>query len=600
MASNYREGGALRHKSPVTRRNNCARCQHLKSRPCSAPARGNKVSNMNAEVQSKTMHDVLILGGGLAGLTLAMQLKQTMPGLDVRVVERRSHPAPVAAHKIGESSVEIGAHYFSQTLGLKQHLDEAHLRKFGFRFFFSEGETDLSQVTELGASRFLTTPSWQIDRGVFENFLSDEAQRRGVCVEHNAAVRQIELDKAQGHTVEVEHLADGDRAARKESVRARWVVDAAGRASLLKRKLNLAEDNAHDANAVWFRLDTRLEIDAWVDDPVWRARCTPQARWQSTNHLCGEGYWLWLIPLGSGAHSVGIVADAKLHPLATMNTFERAMDWIRTHQPCVAEVIDKVLAEQPDALMDFAFFKNFSYGCRQVFSAERWALTGDAGLFLDPFYSPGSDFIAISNTYITELIRHDQANEPLRLPALFYGEVYQSLYQSTLALYTDQYRLFGSARVMPIKVLWDYTYYWGVLCQLFFQQRLTDRAMFNALSVPLNRARQLNTAMQNFMRHWGDATAASLGARAPNLDNPAQMLDQASLPWFAELNRSLGDARLDDAAFAARLQHNVAQLEQLAGEIVGLALRGTPALAAQAPADLVASADPELLFAPAV
>ena len=546
------------------------------------------------------VHDVLILGGGLAGLTLGMQLKQAMPQLDVRVVERRSHPAPAAAHKIGESSVEIGAHYFSQTLGLKQHLDEAHLRKFGFRFFFSEGEADLSQVTELGASRFLTTPSWQIDRGIFENFLSEEAQRRGVRVEHSAAVRQIELDKDQGHTVQVEHLAGpAGGEGRRETLRARWVVDAAGRASLLKRKLSLAEDNAHDVNAVWFRLNTRLELDAWVDDPAWRARCTPQARWQSTNHLCGSGYWLWLIPLGSGAHSVGIVADAKQHPLATMNTFERAMEWIAEHQPCVAEVIQKVLAGQPDALMDFAFFKNFSYGCRQVFSAERWALTGDAGLFLDPFYSPGSDFIAISNTYITELIRHDQAGESLRLPALFYGEVYQSLYQSTLALYTDQYRLFGSPRVMPIKVLWDYTYYWGVLCQLFFQGRLTDRAMFAALGEPLNRARQLNTAMQNFMRRWGDETTVTLGSAQARADNPAQMLDQASLPWFAELNRSLGDARLDDAAFAERLRRNVAQLEQLAGEIVGLAVRGTPALAAQAPADLVPSAREELLFAAA-
>ncbi len=35
----------------------------------------------------------------------------------------------------------------------------------------------------------------------------------------------------------------------------------------------------------------------------------------STNHLCGPGYWAWLIPLGSGAHSVGIVCDAKMHPL---------------------------------------------------------------------------------------------------------------------------------------------------------------------------------------------------------------------------------------------------------------------------------------------
>jgi hypothetical protein len=42
-----------------------------------------------------------------------------------------------------------------------------------------------------------------------------------------------------------------------------------------------------------------------------------------------------------------------------------------------------------------------------VFSARRWALTGEAGLFLDPFYSPGTDFIAISNTYITELVARD-------------------------------------------------------------------------------------------------------------------------------------------------------------------------------------------------
>ena len=39
---------------------------------------------------------------------------------------------------------------------------------------------------------------------------------------------------------------------------------------------------------------------------------------------------------------------------------------------------------------------------------ERWALTGEAGLFLDPFYSPGSDFIGISNTYITDLIARDR------------------------------------------------------------------------------------------------------------------------------------------------------------------------------------------------
>jgi flavin-dependent dehydrogenase len=509
-----------------------------------------------------THHDVLIAGGGLAGLTLALQLKDAMPDLDVRVVERRPHPAPAAAHKIGESSVEIGAHYFAETLGLRAHLDEQHLRKFGFRFFFSEGEHDLQDVTELGASRFMATPSWQIDRGLFENFLAEEAVRRGARFDDETTVKRIDIDGAgKGHTVEVEK--NGVR----ETIHADWLIDASGRASLLKRKLDLAEDNDHDANAVWFRLSERLEIDTWVDDPAWRARCSPSARWMSTNHLCGAGYWLWLIPLGSGAHSVGIVADAVTHPLSSFNTFERAMAWIAEHQPVVHDAITRLLDAKPDALMDFAYFKDFSYGCKQTFSQDRWALTGDAGWFLDPFYSPGSDFIAIGNTFITELVRAERAGDAIRTQTRFYGELFRSFYESTLTLYQDQYDLFGNERVMPVKVLWDYTYYWGVLCQLFFQKRLTDRAMIVALGEPLQRARRLNASVQKTLNAWGKATDP---ARVGTRPKTGAMLDQASLPWFAELNRGLRDD-LDEAAFKQRIHDNVAQLEALATEIATMA-----------------------------
>ncbi len=567
------------------------------------------------------MYDVIILGGGLAGLTLSLQLKQTMPNLSVRVLERRHHPVPHAAHKVGESSVEIGAHYFSQTLGLQAHLDEAHLRKFGFRFFFSEHQKDLSRVTELGASRFLTTPSWQIDRGIFENFLAEEAVRQGVEVQCGTAVRKVELNALTGHQITIEQLnAEAPKeqdlhktvltrriddtvrrhgeeittplrpfcVSPEEVLKARWVVDAAGRVSLLKRQLQLAQDNEHHANAVWFRLKTHLPVDAWGSSPEWQARCEPPSRWLSTNHLCGPGYWLWLIPLGSGAHSVGIVADARMHPLEGMNTFERAREWIAKHQPLVDAALTQTFAEQPDALMDFAFFRKFSYGCKQVFSAERWALTGDAGLFLDPFYSPGSDFIAIANTFITDLIQKDLGAAPLRVPALMYEDIYQTFYESTLTLYTDQYPLFGNPRVMPIKVLWDYTYYWGVMCQLFFQNRLTQHSTFMRLQAPLSRAKQLNRAMQDFLRAWGQQTQASDS-------NPAQMLDQASLPWFAEMNRGLRDA-LDDAAFDARIHANVTLLERVASEVVGMALKDAPALRELVPSGVTPSEGQEFLF----
>jgi hypothetical protein len=351
----------------------------------------------------------------------------------------------------------------------------------------------------------------------------------------------------------VEHVVTG-----------RWLIDATGRAGLIKRKLDLAQPNDHDANAIWFRIDARIDMDEWSTDEEWLSRCDPPYRWLSTNHLCGEGYWAWLIPLSSGSHSVGIVCDANIHPLKTMNSFERAMEWFRKYQPRLA----RALENKRDLLQDFIALRKFSYGCKQVFSGSRWALTGEAGVFLDPFYSPGSDFIAISNTYITELIAKDLANEPFAPFARVYEQFYFSFYRSTLALYTNQYAIFGDAEVMPVKVVWDYTYYWGVLCQLFFQHRLTDLTLMARMRDEFSLCMQLNEAMQKLMREWSHVSAKR---------NPRQMLDQASLDWFAELNRGLRD-KFDDAGLKARLRETIGQLKALAAEITLTALADHPQL----------------------
>ena len=512
-----------------------------------------------AAAATHSRHDVVIMGGGLAGLSLALQLKRRFADIDVLVLERRRHPVPEATHKVGESTVEIGAHYFSEVLGLKSHLETAQLKKFGFRFFFSEGRRDIDQVTEIGASTPLAVTSYQLDRGIFENFLGEEAQRRGVRFMDAARVRSITLGAdAQEHQITTE------RAGVAQAFSARWVVDACGRAGLIKRQLGLALPNAHTCNAVWFRIQSRITIDEWSDNPAWRARCTPRARWLSTNHLVGAGYWVWLIPLASGSHSVGIVADPRVHPLERFDTFDKAMAWFAQYQPRLFDELDP----KRHLLQDFAFFRNFSYGCKQVFSAQRWALTGEAGLFLDPFYSPGSDFIAIGNTYITELIALDRAGRPLGSHAQLFDQIYHSFYDSTLALYTDQYGLFGDPEVLPAKVIWDYAYYWGVLSQLFFQGRLADLGALAHLRIELAQCQQLNLAVQAFLREWSAHSAKR---------NPAVMLDQAALPWFAELNRSLLDT-LDDAQFRARLRASAAQLHRLAADMLRDARRAYPAV----------------------
>ncbi len=497
--------------------------------------------------------DVAILGGGLAGLTLAIQLRQRTPAIAVTVIERRVHPVREAAFKVGESTVEIGAHYFSHVLGLREHLDAEQIRKFGFRFFFSDGRDDVDRCTELGVSQLLPMPSWQIDRGRFENFLGEQARALGVAFRDGAVVRSIDLDAASGHAVSFEK--DGVA----ETLAARWVVDASGRAALLKRKLDLAEPNDHDVNAVWWRVDGFIDPNAWSDDLPWLQRCDPPDRWRSTNHMCGPGYWFWLIPLASGAHSLGIVCDATLHPLEAMNTHDKAMAWLREHQPQVARSLD----EPGHALQDFQFLRHFSHGCKQVFSADRWALTGDAGLFLDPFYSPGSDFIAISNGYICDLVEKDHAGQRIAPYVAVYQQLYQSFYANTLTLYQDQYPLFGDAQVMPVKIIWDYTFYWALLAPLYFAGRLTDLGMLGRLRAEFSQAAELNIALQALLRDWGERNTGPL---VPD----QRMLDQYKLGWFHEMNRALSD-RLDDAAFFARMQDNIARMRWLAAEVLARA-----------------------------
>ncbi|NBB93687.1 MAG: FAD-dependent oxidoreductase [Gammaproteobacteria bacterium] len=501
--------------------------------------------------------DVAIVGGGLAGLTLAMQLRRERPDTRVTVIERNRHPVPEAAHKVGESTVEIAADYFANVLGLAGHIERDQLRKYGLRFFFhAGGHEDLSEAAELGASKLLTVPSYQLDRGIFENHLGERVRELGVDFVDGARVTGTELAGAGDAPHRVHLERDGESAV----IEARWVVDAMSRASRIRRKFDLVEDNGHHCSAVWFRIDRRIDLGDWSGDPEWRDRCSDLPRWLSTNHLMGTGYWVWLIPLASGSTSVGIVFDNALHDFEALKSFDGAMAWLAEHQPrCQRAVV-----EAGGTLQDFRYLRHFSHGSRAVFSGQRWALTGEAGVFLDPFYSPGSDFIAISNTYLTDLIVRDLAGENIARRAKLYERTYLSFYESSLALYRGQYPLFGHFRAMSAKTVWDYAYYWGVLAFLFFARRTTDMAFIARHGPELERLRAINVEIQAMFRRWAETE--------PNHEAPGVLVDQSASPLLARLNRELTELDGEsEQALGERLGRNADRLHALALQLGAIA-----------------------------
>lgn len=494
-------------------------------------------------------HDVAIIGGGVAALTLALELRRTRPETRLLIIEPQSHPIPEITHTVGESTVEIAAQYLRDRLELADHLNTSQLRKMGLRMFFShDGNADIARRMELGSSSFTPQVTYQIDRARLENELNRRCLSEGVEIT-SGRVTSVELGPGgQPHTVLIQH---GETTS---STSARWVVDASGRNRALPRQLDLKRTNEHHCNAVWLRVATEIDIGQWSDDPSWQARLVEGDRAMSTNHLMGEGYWVWLIRLASGATSVGIVADPAFHPFSDFNTLAKARAWLTEHEPqCAA-----VLAQHEHLIRDFRVMKKYSHGATKVYDAQnRWCLTGDAGVFLDPLYSSGLDLVAIGNGLITDLITRELDGENVVARSGINDSLFRSLTEMWLNIYCNQYELMGSPAVMTAKVIWDIAFYWGFLGLMYSNGRFVSVADDPGVVPHLEGLIALSNRMQRFFREW-----ASVESARPS----SQFVDLYSRHNFMVRLHTAMMGKASD--FAAQFDANVRLLRQLAGQLI--------------------------------
>ena len=399
-------------------------------------------------------YDVVIIGGAFSGAATALMLKRKRPEARVLIIEKNAE----FDRKVGESTTEVSSCYMTRILGLTHYLGHHQLAKQGLRLWFSNRpDQRFEDCVEVGTRYQSRLPGFQVDRAKLDSHMLELAVLGGCELWRPAKVTNFELNNGNGQRVSA--AIDGS----EHNVRARWIVDATGRATMLARKLGHFRPNAeHPINAVWARF---TDVKEW-DSYEWRQRfpdyandCRTAREW-ATNHLFGRGWWVWIIPLQGGDVSAGIVYDSRIFKLPEGRSLGQRLHDHMLSNPVGREIFGaaRVIEGDVHALSMLPYHSEKVCG-------DGWAAVGDAAGFIDPLYSPGLDFCSYTSYYVADLLARSLAGEDVTERLRHYNQQFPITYRSWFeSLYKDKYYYMGDADLMSAALLLDVSsYYVGLV-----------------------------------------------------------------------------------------------------------------------------------------
>ncbi len=321
--------------------------------------------------------DVVIVGGGPAGAILGAYLARA--GVDHTILDKAVHPRP----HVGESLLCATTRVF-QEIGFLETIERgSFIRKHGalWTHFAEERPVALPfrPIPHLGIDQ---PWSWHVDRSRFDDALLRHAASQGSRVLEGAQVERVEFDDA-GRAVGV-LVRDGDG---RRLVRARIVVDATGRGTLLGRQLRLMRtDSRFRQFAVhgWFEGVDRGDADT--------------AEWIHLHVLPGPRTWAWQIPISAGVTSVGVVCESGAFPKTESDLGPFFAEAVAS-SPALA---GRMAGARP--LHALQREGNYSYAMERL-AGDGWLMVGDAARFVDPLFSSGLSVAAESARAAAAAIR---------------------------------------------------------------------------------------------------------------------------------------------------------------------------------------------------
>lgn len=319
--------------------------------------------------------DILVIGAGPAGCTLAGLVKKKAPSRRVVLIEK----SPGPRHMVGESLLP-GLVPVLKELGVYEKIDAAGFpRKIGANYLWGKGrrvwendfnDVNVEEMLKRGGIPERVEYAWQVRRSAYDELLLRHAEELGVEVRRGVAARAP--------------LEDGERIVGVESsegpIRAGLVADCSGYSGFLSRHRRVR------------RYDRRLRhvaTFAYFRGAPWKYVYSGHPD-KTKIFICSTGRgWFWYIPIDGGVVSVGLVtsqAALKASGLPPHEHYLRELRRCRELWPLLKDA--ERLSGFDGSGKEFHTRSDWSY-LNVAAAGPGWLAAGDAALFVDPILSTG-------------------------------------------------------------------------------------------------------------------------------------------------------------------------------------------------------------------